>query len=292
MARRRPGEGFEATLPHEHERDWLALAVSTLVHAVIILVVLVFARQLAEQQAAAPKTPTPEDTREVAMIYLPPPPTPQPLPTPQPAPEPPPPVEVSPPTPRTQNPVPEPEPNAPPEATRTDGPSERAAPETPSATRGDPTAPPDAGAVETPEGVALEVTMETEARRIFGRKRGAPVDDAGPRATRPIESAKVPDSPCADIPRDSSGAPVQGVVQGVVRDQNTGQLLPGAHLQMVGQPYATFANNRGEFRLVFDVTLMADCRVQYVRIEAPGFRSQMLPIVIGGGVSTVALRRR
>jgi hypothetical protein len=291
MARRRPGEGFEATLPHEHERDWLALAVSTLVHVVLILLVLVLARRLAEEQAATPKAPTPEDTREVAMIYLPPPPTPQPLPSPQPAPEPPP-VEVSPPAPRTENPVPEPEPNAPPEATRTEGPSERVDNAAPSATRGDPTAPEDAGAVETPEGVALEVTMETEARRIFGRKRGAAVDDAGPRATRPIESAKVPDSPCADIPRDSTGAPVQGVVQGVVRDQNTGQLLPGAHLQMVGQPYATFANNRGEFRLIFDVTLMADCRVQYVRIEAPGFRSQMLPIVIGGGVSTVALRRR
>ena len=72
----------------------------------------------------------------------------------------------------------------------------------------------------------------------------------------------------------------------------SGGALSGAHLQMIGQPYSTFANNRGEFRLLFDINLMADCRTQYVRIEAPGFRSQMLPIVIGGGVSTVGLRRR
>ena len=134
--------------------------------------------------------------------------------------------------------------------------------------------------------------MESEARRIFGRKRGEPTENAGPQATRPLESAKIPENPCGEIPKDSTGAPVQGIVQGIVRDVDGGTPLAGAHLQMIGQPYATFANNRGEFRLLFDITLMADCRTQYVRIEAPGFRSQMLPIVIGGGVSTVGLRRR
>ncbi|MCU0621995.1 MAG: hypothetical protein MUC69_10890 [Gemmatimonadales bacterium] len=305
MPRPRPGEGFEATLPREeHERDWLALAASALAHLVVILLVLVFARRLAEQQAENRSVEQPEETREVAMIYLPPPPQPTPLPPiPQPEPPAPQPAPVEPPAPRTQNPVPEPEPNAPPEAARTDGVSERAGTEgqrgtgdpartDPTVARGDPDAARDEGAVETPEGVALEATMEAEARRIFGRKRGERIEDAGPMASRPIESAKVPDSKCPEVPRDSAGAPVQGVVQGVVRDQTTGQLLAGAHLQMVGQSFSTFANNRGEFRLVFDIALMADCRVQYVRIEAPGFRSQMLPIVIGGGVSTVALRRR
>jgi hypothetical protein len=44
--------------------------------------------------------------------------------------------------------------------------------------------------------------------------------------------------------------------------------------------------------LHFDLNLMAECRVQYVTIVAPGYRSQMLPIVMGGGISTVPLKRR
>ena len=291
MPRRRPSESFEAQLPIETERDWLAFTVSSLTHLVLIMVALLLAKRAAEQAMEQPPATAPKDMREVAMIYLPPPPRPVALPTPpppQPQPEPPPPA-VTPPAPRAINRVPEAEPNAPPDAKRTEGTSENAGARTPA---GEPNAPEDAGTPETPKGVALEVTMESEAKRIFGRKRGAPVEDAGPLATRPLESSKIPDNPCGEIPKDSTGAPVQGVVQGVVRDVDGGGPLSGAHLQMIGQPYATFANNRGEFRLLFDITLMADCRTQYVRIEAPGFRSQMLPIVIGGGVSTVGLRRR
>jgi hypothetical protein len=258
---------------------------------VMIMVALLLAKHAAEQALEQPKSTAPKDMREVAMVYLPPPPPAEARPVPpppRPQPEPPPPA-VTPPAPRAINRVPEPEPNAPPDAKRTEGTSESAESRTPA---GDPTAPEDASTPETPKGVALEATMEREAKRIFGRKRGDPVEDAGPLATRPLESAKIPENPCGEIPKDSTGSPVQGVVQGVVRDVDGGGALSGAHLQMIGQPYSTFANNRGEFRLLFDINLMADCRTQYVRIEAPGFRSQMLPIVIGGGVSTVGLRRR
>lgn len=292
MPRRRPAETFEAQLPVETERDWLAFAVSALSHLILIMAALLLAKRAADQALDAPRTAeAPRDTREVAMVYLPPPPKAVPLPTP-----PPPPVtvpKVTPPAPSAENKVPEPEPNAPPDARRTEGPSDRSPGK--GMPQGDRNAPRDAAtpaSPETPKGVALEATMESEAKRIFGRKRGDPAEGAGPVATRPLESAKVPDNPCGEIPKDSSGAPVQGVVQGIIRDVDGGGPLPGAHLQMVGQPYSTFANNRGEFRLLFDITLMADCRTQYVRIEAPGFRSQMLPIVIGGGVSTVGLRRR
>jgi hypothetical protein len=290
MPRRRPSESFEAQLPVDTERDWLALTVSALTHILLIMAALLLAKKAAEQAQQQPRSDAPKDTREVAMVYLPPPPRPAPQPevppTPQPEPQP---APVTPPAPSAVNKVPEPEPNAPPDAKRTEGTAERAEVRTP---QGDPDAADDAGTPETPKGVALEATMEREAKRIFGRKRGDPVTDAGPLATRPLESAKVPDNPCGEIPKDSTGSPIQGVVQGVVRDVDGGGPLSGAHLQMIGQPYATFANNRGEFRLLFDITLMADCRTQYVRIEAPGFRSQMLPIVIGGGVSTVGLRRR
>ncbi len=291
MPRRRPSESFEAQLPVDTERDWLAFTVSSLTHLVMIMVALLLAKHAAEQALEQPKSTAPKDMREVAMVYLPPPPRAEArpvLPPPRPQPEPQPPA-VTPPAPRAINRVPEPEPNAPPDAKRAEGTSESAESRTPA---GDPSVPEDASTPETPKGVALEATMEREAKRIFGRKRGDPVEDAGPLATRPLESAKIPENPCGEIPKDSTGSPVQGVVQGVVRDVDGGGALSGAHLQMIGQPYSTFANNRGEFRLLFDINLMADCRTQYVRIEAPGFRSQMLPIVIGGGVSTVGLRRR
>jgi hypothetical protein len=290
MPRRRPSESFEAQLPVDTERDWLALAVSALTHVLLIMAALLLAKKAAEQALDQPTAVEPRDTREVAMIYVPPPPRQAPPPmTPSPPPPDPQPTPVTPPAPSAVNKVPEAEPNAPPDAKRTEGTAERAEARAP---QGEPDAPEDAGTPETPKGVALEATMEREAKRIFGRKRGEPVADAGPLATRPLESAKVPDNPCGEIPKDSTGSPIQGVVQGVVRDVDGGGPLAGAHLQMIGQPYATFANNRGEFRLLFDISLMADCRTQYVRIEAPGFRSQMLPIVIGGGVSTVGLRRR
>jgi len=290
MPRRRPSESFEAQLPVDTERDWLALAVSGLTHLLLIMAALLLAKRAAEQAQERPTPVAPKDTREVAMIYLPPPPRQAALPVTPPPPQPDPqPTPVTPPAPSAVNKVPEAEPNAPPDAKRTEGTAERTEVRAP---QGEPDAPDDAGTPETPKGVALEATMEREAKRIFGRKRGEPVADAGPLATRPLESAKVPDNPCGEIPKDSTGSPIQGVVQGVVRDVDGGGPLAGAHLQMIGQPYATFANNRGEFRLLFDISLMADCRTQYVRIEAPGFRSQMLPIVIGGGVSTVGLRRR
>lgn len=289
MARPRPKPTFEGQLPPP-ERNPLALSVSALLHVVVILVVMLLSKRLSEQQAEKPKV-EPADTREVAMVYVPP---PRPRPTPPPSPpvqQPPPPAEAA--RPRVINKVPEPEPNAPPEATRTEGAAEPERPRTPEPV-GDPTA---SAPDNTPPAVvnkedALNASMEVEARRIFGRKKGGVAPDAGPVATRPFENAVIPDSKCPEIPKDSTGMPPEGVVKGRVVQQETGRPLSNAHLQMVGETYHTFADENGEFELHFDLNLMADCRVQYVTIVAPGYRSQMLPIVMGGGISTVPLRRR
>ncbi len=289
MARPRPKPTFEGQLPPP-ERNPLALSVSALLHAVLILVIMLLSKRMAEQQTEKPKADSPA-TREVAMVYLP----PKPKPTPPP-PRPVQPVETpppQPPRPKVINKTPEPEPNAPPEATRTQGATEPEQPRTPDPV-GDPTA---SAPDNTPPAVvnkedALNASMEVEARRIFGRKKGGVAPDAGPVATRPFENATIPDSKCPEIPKDSTGAMPEGVVKGRVVQQETGRPLSNAHLQMVGQTYHTFADENGEFELHFDLNLMADCRVQYVTIVAPGYRSQMLPIVMGGGISTVPLRRR
>lgn len=91
MARPRPKPTFEGQLPPP-ERNPLALSVSALLHVVVILVVMLLSKKLAEQQAETPKVDS-APTREVAMLYVPP-PKPRPVPPPpsprQPAPTPPP----------------------------------------------------------------------------------------------------------------------------------------------------------------------------------------------------------
>ena len=290
MARPRPKPTFEGQLPPP-ERNPLALSVSALLHAVVILIVMLLSKRLSEQQDLNPKKVDSAATREVAMVYVPPPkqPTPPPprpvVPVPTPPPEPP--------RPKVINKQPEPEPNAPPEAPRTQGTSDPEQQRAPDPV-GDPTAsaPDNTPPATVNKEDALNASMEVEARRIFGRKKGGVAPDAGPVATRPFENAIIPDSKCPEIPKDSTGAPPEGVVKGRVVQQETGRPLSNAHLQMVGQLYHTFANENGEFELHFDLNLMADCRVQYVTIVAPGYRSQMLPIVMGGGISTVPLKRR
>ena len=289
MARPRPKPTFEGQLPPP-ERNPLALSVSALLHVVAILVVMLLSKKLAERQAETPKVDS-APTREVAMLYVPP-PKPKPVPpppAPQPAPTPPP----EPPRPKVINKTPEPEPNAPPEAPRTQGTAEAEQPREPDPV-GDPTASAPDAAPPAPVNKedALNASMEMEAKRIFGKKKGGVNPDAGPVASRPLESLMIPDSKCPQIPQDSTGSPPDGVVKGRVVQQETGRPLSGAHLQMVGQTYHTFADDDGNFELHFDLNLMADCRVQYVTIIAAGYRSQMLPIVMGGGISTVPLKRR
>lgn len=288
--RPRPSESFEGVLPAP-ERNPLALPLSVLAHGMLILVILLMSKKLQEKAAEEARSEVKAPDRSVQMVYVPPPvraPAPAPTPTAEPAqPTPPVPVPVPP---RVLRP-PEPEPNAPTESKPADGPeeplprTEQPAGETDGKAPENTNAPVDAA-------TALNASMEAEAARIFGRRRGANNAEGGPVATRPFANAKIPDSKCPEIPRDSTGVPVQGEVRGRVVDQDTGRPLSNAHLQMVGHQYNTFADQDGSFTLKFDLMLMADCRTQWVNITAPGHRPQVLPIVMGGGISTVPLRRR
>jgi hypothetical protein len=212
------------------------------------------------------------------MIYIPEPevvpPPPRVLPpAPKPAPRPP---QPPPPMRRTE---PEPEPNAPPEATRASG-SET-----------------EADVPESPEPTEEEATLESEARRIFGRPRLAARGGAGPEAVRPMEAwtAERPERciPQPTAPRNLA-TPVQlGSVVGRIFRQDTGRPLAGAHLQMLGTPYVAFTNGQGEYRFNFDLALVDNCRTQYVRVSATGYESRLLVLVVGPNRSEdVRLRRR
>ena len=187
--------------------------------------------------------------------------------------------------------APEPEPNAPPEAARSGG-AETAG--EPKPQTGEPQAEPAATTLAAEQTV---VTLESEARRIFGRPRLVTRAGAGPQATRPME-AWLPEKSERCIPRpaapsDSAGLTQLGTVVGRIFRQDNGRPLAGAHLQMIGTPYVTFTDGSGEYRFRFDLALMDNCRTQYVRVSAAGYESRLLVLVLGPNRSEdVRLRRR
>ncbi|MBA3495865.1 MAG: hypothetical protein H0T86_02030 [Gemmatimonadales bacterium] len=202
--------------------------------------------------------------------------------------------ERSAPPPEQEQRTPEPDANAPPDATRSEG-EEPARPDpaggerigTPSARPGSP-APADKAAA----------TIESEARRIFGRPRLGPRPGAGPRASRPME-AYLPDHPekcipTPSAPHDSAAEPQFGVAVGKIFRQDNGLPLSGAHLQMLGTPYVAFTEDDGAYRFRFDLALVDNCRTQYVRVTAPGYESRLLVLMVGRNVRSedVLLKRR
>ncbi len=288
--------------PLSPRRPWVPLGLSAALHAAILLLTVHLTREPAVAPEKAPAAPA-DPSRQVEMVYLPPPPPtpkvtpppPPPPPPPRPAPTPPPPPpppKPSAPPPAKAQPTPEPDANAPPEAERSKG-EEPTKDEPPGGERAD------ASADKTGTPVPSEnsaVTMESEARRIFGRPREETRPGVGPRASRPME-AYLPDHPERCIPHpptDSAGAPQFGVVVGRIFRQDNGRPLSGAHLQMIGTPYVTFTDEAGEYHFRFDLALVDNCRTQYVRVTAPGYESRLLVLMVGANVRSddVVLKKR
>ncbi len=269
------------------QRSWTSLATSATVHLALITLAVALSTREPPPEETAPERRT-EPSRQVDMIYLPPPPArpppaaPPPPSLPQP---PPPPTRPSAPPPPQRQPVPEDRANAPPDAVRSEG---EEADEAEGAS--DPEA---AREVPPEDSRAAAPTMESEALRIFGRRRIATRPGAGPRATRPMESY-IPDRPdkCvpSPAPADSTGAVQFGTVVGKIYRQDGGTPLAGAHLQMLGTPYVAFTDSEGEYRFRFDLSLMDDCRTQYVRVTAKGYESRLLVLLVGQNVRSEDVR--
>ena len=267
-----------------------------MVHTAVFVLAVVLSTREPELEEAPPERR--EDlSRQVDMIYLAPPPPEAPRPEPTPPPPPPPAPEqpkptppVTSPPPPARNAAPEDRANAPPDAIRSPG-EESDEPEGASA----PDAPREA-APEPPRPAAG--TLESEALRIFGRRRVATAPGAGPRAMRPMESY-LPDRedkcvPSPSAPADSAGPVQYGTVVGKIYREDGGRPLSGAHLQMLGTPYVTFTDSEGEYRFRFDLSLMNNCRTQYVRVTAKGYESRLLVLLVGQNVRSedVHLQKR
>ena len=267
--------------PPARQRAWSPFAISAAAHVLIMLTAAGLTRHraaVAEDEHEREESASPR----VDMIYVPP-VTPVAPPPPPPAPPP----RLSAPPPAVRRP-PEPEPNAPPEAQPAVG------------TESDNDNPPrerKAASAQPPAAKKEAATMESEARRIFGRPRLATRAGAGPQSVRPME-AWMPERTDRCIPTppeasDSARSPEFGTVEGRIFRQDNGRPLAGAHLQMLGTPYVAFTDGSGEYRFRFDVSLVGNCRTQYVRVTAAGYESRLLVLVIGPNRSEdVHLRRR
>jgi len=289
------------TDPIPRQRPWIGLAASAAFHAVVVWSLIVVSKAPAEEPEAARDTPPDEPARQVELVYLPPPPPPPPAPPPAPTPPPEPTPPASPPEPKLVPPPekeqtePEPEANAPPEAPRSEG-AEPTDDQPPGAEAS--TAPP-GGQVATRRSVdAATALLESEARRIFGRPKVYTPEGVGPRASRPME-AHLPDHPerCIPkpvVPRDPALPPELGVVVGTIYRQDNGKPLAGAHLQMLGTPYVAFTDDRGDYHFRFDLSMVDNCRTQYVRVTAPGYESRLLVLMLGPNSRSedVHLRRK
>jgi hypothetical protein len=298
---RRPPQVL-AALPSDPERPrWAPRVASATVHAAIIALVVLLPRLAAERpQATAAHTSDP--ARTVSMVYLPPlrkparaalkppaPPPPEARPRvhppdpPKPPPTPPPPQQVA---------------SAASELNR-DGMTSRKLPKVP-----DHDAP--VAMARTPGGAAAAAEMTEdqlmvfEAQRLFGPHGAAsrPGQDgvAGPvtRAGMPVYLTAGGRCAATGAVADTSGAEGNGrdgMVEGIVRDERSGTILPGAFLQIIGTGYATFADDVGHYRLAFDPTLVGPCRTQVVRVTARGYRAQNLVLSLGYSDNTVRLDR-
>lgn len=280
---------FRLALEPAPRRRWAGLAGSVVFHLLLIGIGLGLLRHPALQ-------PPPERPARAA------PPSPE--------------VQLIPLTPPARQPEPEPEPDPPREERPQLIRPPVVAPPTPPidvedfpdvvdevATRGDDG---EQGRTETPDvaepapatQLARAPTMEEEARRIFGRRgrRGAGSAEreewTGPLPGPPNALEKC-DMPPLPQPGPGEPEPTSTASGRILADDNRTP-LPGAHLQVIGQPYSTFSGPSGQYRLTIPRKLVENCRVQYVRVSATGYRSRLLPMSLGQAPVSddVALSRR
>jgi hypothetical protein len=151
---------------------------------------------------------------------------------------------------------------------------------------------PAASAPSTVAAAAPAPTMESEARRLFGPHPSSDVTAVGPLQPRSLVSAGAEGSSsaasdCRPTPhprRDPSTPPELVTIVGHILRRDDHRPLAGAHLQMIGTPYSAFTDDTGRYEFHFSEDLIADCRTQLVRVEAPGYRTEWVYVVVSPAV--------
>lgn len=274
------------------ERDWGALGWSLFAHLLFVVLLVVLARRDPMAPAAEPDKPGAPPTPTERVVFLTPPAVPEPLPRPP---------QERPPEPERLRPreMPRPQvergvlsvPDDPANAQATTGsPEPERQPSAPA-----PQPPPHPTSSAETMVASAAPTLESEAMRIFGPRRAA--SNTGPAAAVPRTGGPTDDraNDCTPVlrPPRAPGARIElEYVEGTVfYDASRRVPLPGAHLQISGTGYGTFADDRGHYRLGFDPALIDDCRSQYVRVLAPGVPPQLIVLGRGPGGTDIFVRR-
>jgi hypothetical protein len=147
-----------------------------------------------------------------------------------------------------------------------------------------------------PEAPPEQPTMESEAQRLFGRPKlqTQPTADnqLGVRLGALADQNSAAHRSCVPKQR-APGAQIEmtEVVGRVFYDEAQTRPIPGAFLQMLGTSYSAYSDGTGRYRLVFDASLVDECRTQYVRVVAAGYRGQNLVLGLGVGSNDIILGR-
>ena len=210
-----------------------------------------------------------EARRQVSMIFI-------PAPRPSEKDGPPPAGPIAPPA----NP-----PVAPPPAARAEGEASRGVASAAPATATDEGATPAKGSdSEPPSATSLAVTAGAGPSLAYHPTPIDPRLGIGPQGGLSALTASNESPRCLEgdkKPRDPNAPPVLGTVIGRVLEQNGTHPLAGAHLQILGTSYHTFTDAAGEYVLQFDIGLVERCRVQLVRVSAPGYATRDLYLGVG-----------
>lgn len=288
---RRPPVLDPAQLPGRKRKSWPSLAMSAGAHVLVILLAIGLFNKKEDEK----KDDTSEKPKQVDMIYLPRPKVEKPLPKPPEPPKPVPPTARTPtklPDPPATKNKPEPDPNAPADATPQKG---NVDPQT-EQPKGAPPADGGQKATEKPSlSTAPLATQESEAKRLFGPTPLADGQEPEAISVRPFAFPGQGSEKCEPIERfkrDANGKAPMGTTEGRVLRDDGKTPLGGALLQMIGTPYVTYTDDNGEYKFTYDLSLIEDCRQQFVRVSAKGYESRMLVLMIGKGRSDdVALPR-
>jgi hypothetical protein len=134
-----------------------------------------------------------------------------------------------------------------------------------------------------------EESQEEEAHRLFGSNRNGPTG----RPERAFGGMDLPwqtgDQRCLQVPE---GGDSMTVIAARVYDPSSGRPIAGAFMQILGTPYSTYSDAGGNYALRFNISLVANCRTQSVRVTATGYSLQDLILSTGTSSNNdVPLRR-
>ncbi len=141
-------------------------------------------------------------------------------------------------------------------------------------------------AANTLEGDDLESSMGAP------RLGPSPFDARRWRPSNPTATGQCPEIP--DLGQGEDGKPLLATVRGRILTNDRRGPLVGAHLQVVGTTFVTWTTGTGEYELQFDPKSLEKCRTQYVRVTAPGYKTELLVLSIGPRVRSddVVMRKR